>query len=62
MNTEPKTYPYQILGVYAGRLATLRSFWAESDHAARVIAGDLPPGVVLMREVERASPGNGGVL
>ncbi len=56
------TYPYSVLGVVAGRLATLRSFWADSDHAARLLAGELTPGTVLVRDVERASPGQGGRL
>ena len=56
------TYEYQIIGVYGNRLATLKSFWAADDNEARALAGELAPGVVLVRTVERASPGRGGNL
>jgi hypothetical protein len=56
------TFEYQIIGVRGNRLATLKSFWAESDAQARAVAGELAPGVVLVRTVERASPGKGGVI
>lgn len=58
---EPTLYPYQVVRA-VGALVTVKSFWAEDDDKARAIAGELPPGHYLFREVERASPGKGGVL
>jgi hypothetical protein len=53
---------YQVLGAQGGKLVTLRTLWARDDNDARAQAGELPPGVYLFREVERASPGKGGVI
>jgi hypothetical protein len=58
----PVQHPYQLIGVRGGQLATLRSFWAADDNDARAQVGEIPSGVVLIREVERASPGKGGKL
>lgn len=60
--SEPVQHPYQLIGVRGGQLATLRSFWAANDNDARAQAGEIPSGVVLVREVERASPGKAGLL
>jgi hypothetical protein len=57
-----RIFEYQIIGVQNGRLATIKSFWAADDHAARMTAGELDSGVVLVRMVERASPGRAGNL
>lgn len=53
-------HSYQLLGAQGGRMATLRTLWARDDDHAREQVGEIPPGVVLIREVERASPGKGG--
>lgn len=52
--------PYQLLTGGPFGIQTVRSFWAVDDNDARAQAGELPPGVLLVREVERASPGKGG--
>ena len=56
------TYPYSVLSARNGALITLASFWATDDDHARRLTGELTPGTVLVRDVERASPGQGGVI
>ena len=55
-------FPYSVLGARNGALVTLVSFWATDDDHARRLAGELTSGTVLVRDVERASPGTGGVI
>jgi hypothetical protein len=45
--------PYQVLHVVGTQLGTLRAFWARDDAHARKLAGTVPRGAVLVREVAR---------